>query len=415
MGKTISASVVARVSRTLGVDKNTALPILASLVREGADTAIQRFPDHRGRMLREATILRERNLLDVPDLDGQRFETAGYWWTVTPPSGFEDFKAIAHDKGSTRTHLRVTFTANDMANGWNNDEDFHVKSKNPHDIEIDPILRMAVARAIRSAACAYLEKILRDRTGVTGYFRRHLSAVCDNVFSIQHLIPNMSLQIRKAPHLQGEEANKMIVSASFAGVFELVMNGRGSGEIFEGVSIQHNPSLFEIAGAVDTISDAAKLIDGEDSEALKSIATSLRTNRKLEKNIVMDGPPQALHVEVLDPEGSDDGIEIEVKGPGTNMEVLEAGIKDDAGAAVAWWRSHRGLIKPSISEIATTALANFGESASKNDIPVIVDITFPSLQKVAKSRQTQFVEFGFDAAVVGLGRMLQNELKQRLR
>ena len=413
MGKTISASAVNRVSRALGVDKSTTLPILASLSREGADIALQRFPDHRGRILREATILRERNLLDVPDLDGQRFETSGYWWTVTPPSGFEDFKAIAHDKGSTRTHLRVTFTANDMASGWNNAEDFHIKSKKPHDIERDPVLRMAIARAIRSAACAYLEKLLRDRTGVTGYFRRHLSAVCDNVFSLQHLIPNMSLQIRKAPHLQGEEADKMIVSASYAGVFEMTMNGRGSGEIFEGVNIQHNPSLFEIAGAVDTIEDGLKDIDGIEGDTLRSIATSLRTRRKTEKKVVMEGPPEALHIETLDPEGPDTSID--VKGPGTNMEILEAGIKEDAGAAIAWWKSHKGLIKPSISELATTAMSNFGDGVSKTDIPVLVDITFPSLQKVAKSRQTQFVEFGFDAAVVGLGRMLQNELKQRLR
>ena len=420
MGKTISASIVDRISRGLGQDKNQTLPMLASLTREGADHALRRFPEHRGRLLREASILRERNLLDVPDIDGQRFETSGLWWTVTPPAGFENFQMVAHDRDSKRTHMRVSFVAHDLAVGWNSGEDLFRKEKGPEDIERDPVLRMAIGRAIAPAARAYLERVLRNRQGMTGYFRRHLKAVCNNIFSLNHLVPNMSLQVRKAPHLQGEEAHKMLVSASFSGTFELAMFGRGTGEMFEGVEVQHDANYFEIAGGVQTILHGAKQVKGEAAEELESLASDIeavtpRQRRKQEKEVLMKGPPKALNTEVVTLTGDDEDMKLEIDGPATIIQVLEAGLKDEAKVAHDWWRAHKGLIKPSLTELATKAIAEFGEGVSIKDVPLLVDISLPRLQKVASKRQSQFTEFGFDAAVVGLGQLLRHELSRRLR
>ena len=416
MTRKVSARIVHNFARALGEKEENAPLLLASLSREGADTALLRFPEHRGRLLVQANILRERHLLDIPDIDGECFHTSGFEWGVTPPAGFENFQVVATDRDSKRSHLRVTFIAHDMATGWNSG---HSKSiqKMPQDLERDPVLRMAVARALCPVACAYLERILRDRQGMTGYYRRHLRSVCENIFSLNHMVPNLSLKIRRVPHLQGEDAFKVLVTASFSATFEMAMYGRGTGEIFEGVDVQHNSSYFEIAGGVKTILNASANMPNGAAKRMLRIAKDLEAStapqrrreqakKDLEPKI---SPLPGAEVITLSDEDTGDSFTLEIQGPKTSLQKIAR----KSPLVAQWWRSHSGLIKPSITEIATKAISAHGDP-SPGDIPLLIELSVPTLQKIARSRMSQFTDFAFDDAVIGLAELLECELGKKI-
>jgi hypothetical protein len=198
----------------------------------------------------------------------------------------------------------------------------------------------------------------------------------------------------------------------------------GDGRVLDGVEIEDRGAYFEVSGSTsDAPSTSAPGVaekegkeeagEGSSVEALSGPIRRLRERRVLE-----EGPPSALHQQIvmLDPEQADQPISIEIHGPATTVEKIAATIPESVKVADAWWLDHKGLIKPSISEIATKVVGIFGaDIAQPSDVETLVDLALPSLQEVASKRQSQFIDFGVDAAVVALGNLLHSELAKRLR
>jgi len=252
--------------------------------------------------------------------------------------------------------------------------------------------------------------------------KAHAAALGRSIFSIQRLFPYLALQPRLLPnHNIGEYC--VSVDATFSIAVELINPGRSEGASFFGVNVEDSGDQFLLASvekAVKAIDDGGKHLN---DKALLRTAQTIRTalnpmSRRRRRQDASDrGPQKSTRIETIDLGNPGDPSQL------SNIQVVEieppeivADLHEDIKTATNWWRSNRNLIKPTLGEIAATTIHDYGDkSVSLRDVQLLTDMALSSLGKVAKNRQPQFEGFGVDAAVAGLGALLQIEFRKRLR
>ncbi len=389
----ITKSTIVAMARDLKTDEDTVRVVLTSLNREGVKGATHRFPMLRNHMLRYASVFQERGLMDMPDVEGLSFVSNTIAWTVHDPVAVDHFKAVVHDRDSFRSHFRVQMHVADVASGVG--EGAHLRGRAVDLAERDPALRVNVCRQMRAMVRGKLSKFISGHTSLTPFLRRFAVAIAESLSQTDRMYLHTTLRARELPHMCGPEYHHLSVDAVFTVTFELNMDRRGENGVIINPEVITDGNMFEISGKTKV-------------QAISPIGRRSHRNKAVE-----EGPDEPMHTEVTIHNGDEEST-MEIHPPANSLESVKAGIVEDIEKATAWWRSNKGLIQPSLSEIAGEAISAMGEEASKDTIDTLVDLSLPTLHSIVQKRSPQ-LEIGMDAAVVGLATLLRSEFNTRLR
>jgi len=431
--RTVPIAVVAAVSADIGEDIETGKALFASLAREGVAGATRRFPHIPQRdILRVATALVEREITVVHDTFTRVFHAGGLRWRVVDPEGLDNFTVQVASRDSTRMQLHVAFSVSDVAVGRG-----LVTTPDSQLVGVlakEPQLRMNISRHIRGIAVSYLGAALRKSNDIPHPIQTHVTPLARGILSMTRIYPYINLRPRIMPDSDAEGTRHVSVDVTFAMVVEISSPSRSEGRTFYGVEIEDSGAMFAVsASAAEDLEQAAgKLQERGDARAAEIIdnahrirqAIAPQRRRKREREVLDKGPPDATRVEVIKVGDDEDthgetprALDIIITEEGHPMLRKVAGIQGQVDAAAKWWTKHRGLVKPPIRETVSDLIAKFGREPNKRDIPLLVDMAFPTLGKIAKKRSPQFEneEFGVDAATAGLAKLVQAELQRRVR
>jgi len=290
---------------------------------------------------------------------------------------------------------------------------------------------MNVSRAVVRIAHDYLADALDKSQEIPRPILQHAPAVAQSILSLTRVFPHINLRARVLPTPMCEIDDCNIgVDVTFVSTVELYTPERSEGNSFSGVGIQDNAAYFEIASSVQSdiqgeIKQAVGVLQRQPEEKYHRAAhyiegISSQRRRKREHEVLEKGPPGATRREVIQVGGPEDAttpkaVDIVIQSDGSPELVKVASLQSDVADAAGWWRGHKGLIKPSLGDIATDTMTKFGEAPSKNDVDLLVDMSLPTLGSVTKRRKDQFMDlFGVDVATAALATLLRREFQKRL-
>lgn len=418
MSKTVQEHIA---SRHEGVSSLVLSQVKDSLTKEGISGAIRNHSPHVNRsLIMAAAEYMVYQKAPPHDMRCKTFSSLNFLWKISEVFGLDGWTVtVSQSDGSRRNQMTATFYVCDVAVGVG----IATSDSILNEIRKDVALRIHVARAITPAAQAQMEASLLQATTVGPTFKQNAKPISKSLMSVRRLFPYISLTPRIVPNQSGNPSQQRIsVDVSMSVTFELGVPLRNEGTSLTSVQIEENSIYFSLAEATSEAVDVLRSVGGKKytrcADMIEAISPPLR--RKHQKQVVENGgltPTRQEVIQVGEPDlNESNSVEITIDETGHPFMQRVAGIQEDVKAAGTWWKSHVTLIKPPLSEIATKVIHTFGEAASPSDIPTLVDMAMGDLEKVADKRRPSYGDsFGFDAAVAGLGQLLQAELTTRLR
>lgn len=425
---TIPQSIVASFAEETGLNKADTSKLLVSVYRDGLGKTGRRFPAvSRHHLLRIAEMFREREIPVPHDINTRRFVSNNIIWRVKEPDVLETFDVVVRSSTNHTFKFRINLRVQDVAYGIGTSP--YEPDVFAEQVRNDTTLRMYVCKHIQGVATRYLERTLEGNQEIPMFMKQHVATVARQIMCTRILYPAVNLIPRLLPYNQ-DDGWVISIDATFAYVFELQADYSGAGRADQTIKIEDNPGLMTIGSALEKdLYDIAATLqeDGQtDHFEFRKVAQEVRTaispalRRKVQQEIVDEGPPTALEEQQFSLGEGDEKVNVKVHevmpNPYRIQHVQAISLKEGVAKAVSFWKAHTTLIKPSLTEIANSAIKLFGDEAPKRqDVDVIVDLALNRLADVATRNKDKYNDvFGVDESVAALGELLKETVKKKL-